>query len=177
MSASPSRTALREAIDARRAVPGSSSRSWDLRSGDVAGVEALLRRRHPQHGLVPPLKFIPVAEDTGLIDAIGAWVLDQALTQVARWRATDYPDLRVAVNLSALQLRRAGFAGQAAQAPQRHGLPGAALELEITESVAMHDPMRTSALLDELRHRRRSRWPSTTSARATRRSPTWKQLP
>ena len=123
----------------------------DLRSGDVTGVEALLRWRHPQHGLVPPLKFIPVAEDTGLIDAIGAWALDQALAQLARWRATDHPDLRVAVNLSALQLRRAGFSDQVAQALQRHGLPGAALELEITESVAMHDPLRTSALLDELR--------------------------
>jgi EAL domain-containing protein (putative c-di-GMP-specific phosphodiesterase class I) len=114
--------------------------------------EALLRWRHPQLGQVPPLKFIPVAEDSGQIEAIGAWVLDQALAQVARWRSAGHPGLRVAVNLSAQQLRVEGFVALVSQGLARHGLPGAALELEVTESVAMRDPSRTA---DMLRHLRR----------------------
>ena len=66
--------------------------------------------RHRELGLIPPLKFIPVAEETGQIEAIGDWVLERALAQVARWRATLDPDLRIAVNLSAHQLRSDGFA-------------------------------------------------------------------
>jgi diguanylate cyclase (GGDEF)-like protein/PAS domain S-box-containing protein len=123
----------------------------DVRRGRIVGMEALLRWRHPERGLIPPLKFIPIAEDTGQIEAIGAWVLEQALTQVARWRADGRADLRVAVNLSAQQLRGDGFAALVAQALQRHALPGEALELEITESVAMRDPTRTAELLRQLR--------------------------
>ena len=123
----------------------------DVPSGQVVGLEALLRWRHPERGLVPPLKFIAIAEDTGQIEAIGAWVLEQALAQVARWRAADWPTLRVAVNLSAQQLRNEGFVPLVAQALQRHGLPGQALELEITESVAMRDPARTGEMLRLLR--------------------------
>ena len=123
----------------------------DVPSGQVVGLEALLRWRHPDLGLVPPLKFITIAEDTGQIEAIGAWVLDQALAQVARWRAAYWPTLRVAVNLSAQQLRTDGFVTMVAQALQRHGLPGQALELEITESVAMRDPARTGEMLRLLR--------------------------
>jgi diguanylate cyclase (GGDEF)-like protein/PAS domain S-box-containing protein len=123
----------------------------DLASGRVVGVEALLRWLHPELGWIPPLKFIPIAEDTGLIESIGAWVLEQALAQVARWRREGLADLRVAVNLSAQQLRHDGLAAQVAQSLQRHGLPGQALELEITESMAMQDPARTAALLRRLR--------------------------
>jgi diguanylate cyclase (GGDEF)-like protein/PAS domain S-box-containing protein len=123
----------------------------DLRSGRVVGVEALVRWQHPERGLTPPLKFIPIAEDTGQIEAIGAWVLEQALAQVARWRAAGHADLRVAVNLSAQQIRGDSFATRVAEALQRHALPGQALELEITESVAMHDPERTAGLLRQLR--------------------------
>ena len=78
-------------------------------------------------------------------------MLEQALAQVARWRAADWPTLRVAVNLSAQQLRNEGFVPLVAQALQRHGLPGQALELEITESVAMRDPARTGEMLRLLR--------------------------
>jgi diguanylate cyclase (GGDEF)-like protein/PAS domain S-box-containing protein len=123
----------------------------DLASGRVVGLEALLRWQHPELGWIPPLKFIPIAEDTGLIERIGSWVLEQALAQAACWRAAGHDSLRVAVNLSAHQLRGEGFAIHVAQALQRHQLPGQALELEITESVAMRDPARTVALLHQLR--------------------------
>jgi EAL domain-containing protein (putative c-di-GMP-specific phosphodiesterase class I) len=123
----------------------------DLASRRIVGLEALVRWRHPEMGLIPPLKFIPVAEDTGQIEAIGAWVLEESLRQVALWRAAGHADLRVAVNLSAHQLRGDAFPAQVAQALRRHGLTGSALELEVTESVAMRDPARTAALLRQLR--------------------------
>jgi len=123
----------------------------DLAGGRVVGVEALLRWRHPEMGLIPPLKFIAIAEETGQIEAIGQWVLEEALAQVARWRAALDPQLRVAVNLSAQQLRGDGFVAQVAAALRRHALPGAALELEVTESTAMRDPARTAAQLRDLR--------------------------
>ncbi len=123
----------------------------DLASGRIVGMEALLRWQHPERGMVPPPKFIPVAEDTGLIEPIGAWVIDRALAQVARWRDAIDPRLRVAVNLSAHQLRSAGIVGVVARSLERHGLKGDALELEVTESTAMQDPARTAALLRELR--------------------------
>ena len=123
----------------------------DMRSGNVVAVEALVRWQHPEMGLIPPLKFIPVAEETGQIESIGAWVLDKALAQVALWRASGLSTLRVAVNLSPHQLRGGGFATLVAQALARHGLPGDALELEITESAAMGDPARTVGLLHQLR--------------------------
>jgi diguanylate cyclase (GGDEF)-like protein/PAS domain S-box-containing protein len=123
----------------------------DLKRGRIIGLEALVRWQHPELGLVPPLKFIPVAEETGQIEALGAWVLDEALRQAALWRARGHADLRVAVNLSAHQLRGETFVGAVAQALQDHGLPADALELEITESVAMRDPARTAELLRQLR--------------------------
>jgi diguanylate cyclase (GGDEF)-like protein/PAS domain S-box-containing protein len=123
----------------------------DLATGRTLAFEALLRWRHPQLGQVPPLKFIPVAEDSGQIEAIGAWVLDQALAQVARWQAAGHTPLRVAVNLSAQQLRTEGFVTLVSLGLERHGLQGAALELEITESMAMRDPARTADMLRQLR--------------------------
>jgi EAL domain-containing protein (putative c-di-GMP-specific phosphodiesterase class I) len=123
----------------------------DLPTGRVVGLEALLRWHHPVMGMVPPLKFIPVAEDTGQIEAIGLWVLEQALTQIAVWRMAGHDDLRIAVNLSAHQLRDGQFTERVSQALLLHGLPGDALELEITESVAMRDPAHTAELLRQLR--------------------------
>jgi diguanylate cyclase (GGDEF)-like protein/PAS domain S-box-containing protein len=123
----------------------------DLPTGRVVGLEALLRWNHPVMGMVPPLKFIPVAEDTGQIEAIGLWVLEQALTQIAVWRMAGHDDLRVAVNLSAHQLRDSQFTERVSQALLLHDLPGEALELEITESVAMRDPAQTAELLRQLR--------------------------
>jgi diguanylate cyclase (GGDEF)-like protein/PAS domain S-box-containing protein len=123
----------------------------DFASGRVVGFEALVRWRHPELGPIPPLKFIPVAEETGQIETIGLWVLREALAQVARWRAELDPRMRVSVNVSAQQLRGDGLVGAVAAALQRHRLPGDALELEVTESAAMRDPERTAGLLRELR--------------------------
>jgi len=123
----------------------------ELASGRVVGVEALVRWRHPERGLVSPLTFIPLAEETGLIAPLGEWVLDQALRQLAAWRAAGSDGLRMAVNLSAHQLRDPSFAAGVAAALARHRVPAEWLELEITESVAMADPRATIELLEELR--------------------------
>ncbi|MBA4343274.1 MAG: hypothetical protein C0423_14145 [Methylibium sp.] len=123
----------------------------NLSSDHIIAVEALVRWCHPVLGHLPPAKFIPVAEETGQIEVIGAWVLDEALRQLAFWRRECHPSLRVAVNVSAQQLRHGGIVDIVAQALQRHRVPGQALELELTETVAMDDPERIARLLNELR--------------------------
>jgi diguanylate cyclase (GGDEF)-like protein/PAS domain S-box-containing protein len=123
----------------------------DLRSDRIVGMEALLRWCHPERGMVSPLTFISIAEECGLIESIGKWVLDHALAQLARWRTAGFGGLRVAVNLSMHQLRNERFPELVARSLAVHGLDGDALELEITESTAMHDPARTARLMSELR--------------------------
>lgn len=120
-------------------------------SGAVAGVEALVRWRHPQRGVVSPLKFIPIAEESGLIELLGHWVLEEACRQIAAWRAAGVSGLRMAVNLSAHQLRAESLVGQVREAIQRHGILSGELELEITESAAMQDPELAIRRLQELR--------------------------
>lgn len=123
----------------------------DSRNGRVVGVEALVRWRHPQDGLVSPVEFIPVAEETGMILPLGAWVLDEACRQLRVWRDAGIQDVAMAVNLSAHQLNAPALHEQIAQALEKHGLTGADLELEITESVAMHDPATSITQLKALR--------------------------
>jgi diguanylate cyclase (GGDEF)-like protein len=108
-------------------------------SGRVLGVEALLRWKNPVLGEVVPARFIPVAEDSGLIVPIGAWVLDEACRQAQAWRQSGWPDLAMSVNLSALQFRRAGLIETVASALKRSGLPPHLLELELTESILLQD--------------------------------------
>jgi diguanylate cyclase (GGDEF)-like protein/PAS domain S-box-containing protein len=110
----------------------------DLRTGQLTGLEALLRWTSPTMGAVSPDCFIPVAEDTGLILPIGAWVIDQALAQLAQWRTQGVPVPRVAVNVSARQLREASFVRDVAERLQAHGVPPQCLEVEITESALHH---------------------------------------
>ncbi|MBK7003374.1 MAG: EAL domain-containing protein [Rhodoferax sp.] len=117
----------------------------------VVGVEALVRWRHPEHGLVPPGKFIPVAEETGLILPLGEWVLNEACRQLRVWRDAGVQDLTMAVNLSAHQLRESSLLNMVSQTLARHGLVGADLELEITESVMMNDPQASIGTLSALR--------------------------
>ncbi|MDZ7749951.1 MAG: EAL domain-containing protein [Halofilum sp. (in: g-proteobacteria)] len=105
----------------------------DLVSGAVKGAEALVRWEHPQWGLVSPGDFIPIAEETGLILPLGAWILNRALDQLAQWRACGLPLDHVAVNVSAAQLRSADFYDTVHSALQRTGVPPECLELEITE--------------------------------------------
>ena len=111
----------------------------EIASGRVVGVEALLRWRNPDLGEVTPARFIPVAEDSGLIVPIGAWVLEEACRQAQALRQADGIDLPMAVNLSALQFRRAGLVEAVAGALERSGLPPYLLELELTESILLQD--------------------------------------
>jgi diguanylate cyclase (GGDEF)-like protein len=97
----------------------------------ITGFEALLRWNHPELGAISPLRFIPLAEDTGLIVPIGHWVIEQALSWAARWPS----DIRIAVNLSALQMEDPDLPARIAGALRRHGVPAQRLELEITESL------------------------------------------
>jgi diguanylate cyclase (GGDEF)-like protein/PAS domain S-box-containing protein len=120
-------------------------------SGEVRGVEALLRWRHPVHGFVPPLKFIPIAEESGQIEALGAWVLDGACRQIADWRAAGITGIHMAVNLSAHQLRSAHLVGDVRACMERHQLQAGDLELEVTESAAMANPERAISQLRALR--------------------------
>lgn len=113
----------------------------------ISGFEALLRWRHPQHGIVPPAQFIGIAEEIGLIGAIGEWVLEEACAQAAEWPA----EVRIAVNLSPAQLRCDGFLATVTEALEKTGLDPKRLELEITENLLMDDSESVLAKLRELR--------------------------
>jgi diguanylate cyclase (GGDEF)-like protein len=123
---------------------------FDALSGRAVGAEALLRWEHPQHGLLLPDKFIELAEKTGVIIAIGDWVLNEACRQMQVWFAQGYRDWRIAVNLSALQFCHAGLVTSVANALQRHQLPANSLTLEITETTAMSDADASMTVLQEL---------------------------
>ncbi len=121
----------------------------------VVGVEALLRWRHPERGLLLPGEFLAVAEEMDLMESIGAWVLHTACQQLGRWRAAlpAAEPLLIAVNLSALQMGGGQLVGTVERALADSGLPGECLELEITESVLIDDPIQTAAVLDQLAQR------------------------
>ncbi|OYX29143.1 MAG: diguanylate cyclase [Hydrogenophilales bacterium 32-62-9] len=112
-------------------------------SGQVIGVEALLRWNNPELGEVAPARFMPVAEDCGLIVPIGVWVLEEACRQAQSWRQSGWPELGIAVNLSALQFRRPGLVDSVAGALEQSGLPPHLLELELTESILLQDAENT----------------------------------
>ncbi len=122
-----------------------------LRSRQMIGVEALVRWQHPQRGLVPPGEFIPIAEESGLIGAIDAWVLDQACRQMVVWQAADCALRFVAVNVSSRLFSRGELDIRVAQVLADTGLDPAFLELEVTESAVMDNPDAALALLDRLR--------------------------
>jgi diguanylate cyclase (GGDEF)-like protein/PAS domain S-box-containing protein len=111
----------------------------DLLSGSVVGVEALIRWRHPSMGMVRPDRFINLAEETGLIVPIGAWVLRTACRQHSDWQDAGYGPLRVGVNLSARQFADPGLVRQIERVLQETGMPPSSLEIEITESLVMED--------------------------------------
>jgi len=121
----------------------------DLVSGRISGAEALLRWHHPGHGPIAPAQFIPVAEETGLIHAIGEWVIDAACRQIRQWLDNGLPCVQVAVNLSPRQFS-AALPKKVAGALIRHGIPGTALELEITESMLMHGVDSVLAMMHEI---------------------------
>jgi len=111
----------------------------DYRDHRVVGVEALLRWQHPQHGLVPPDLFIPLAEQNGSIIAIGEWVLDQACRQLREWHDQGFLELRMAINLSTVQLHHAELPRVVNNLLQIYRLPPRSLELEVTETGLMED--------------------------------------
>jgi diguanylate cyclase (GGDEF)-like protein/PAS domain S-box-containing protein len=123
----------------------------NLRSFEMTGMEALLRWTHPQIGEIPPTQFIPLAEESGLIDAIGEWVLQHATIQTQKWSTRFQRPLKVSVNLSAHQLRRRELIGAVTQALRASGLPPHQLELELTETGLMEDPEVAANLLKELK--------------------------
>jgi len=125
---------------------------FDLRSGALVGAEALLRWQHPEHGLIPPARFIPVAEESGLIVPIGAWVIEEVCRQGRAWLDAGPQPLLLAVNLSAVQFKRGDLEATLRQALQRSGLPAHLLELELTESLLLHN---TQAMLELVRRLKR----------------------
>ncbi len=104
----------------------------------ICGAEALVRWRDPELGDVPPVKFIPVAEESGAIIPVGAWVIEEALRQIADWLARGHA-VPVAVNVSAMQFNQSDFVASIADALHRHGVPAELLELELTESILITD--------------------------------------
>jgi diguanylate cyclase (GGDEF)-like protein len=123
----------------------------DAKSGRVRCLEALVRWRHPERGMVPPGDFIPLAEETGVIVAIGSWVAHQACADLARLRQLGNPGLRMAVNISPRQFTSDGLVESVREALDDAGLEGSALELEITESVLLNSVKRTEEILSTLR--------------------------
>ncbi|MEU7907982.1 EAL domain-containing protein [Actinoplanes sp. NPDC049118] len=121
-----------------------------LDTGEIAGVEALVRWHSPTRGLVLPTDFIPIAEESGLIADIGQWVLETSATQVAAWRRAS-PDLTLNVNVSGHQLRHRQFAANVTRALAVAGMPASAVTLELTESVLMNDSDAAMASLASLR--------------------------
>lgn len=124
----------------------------DLRSGAVVGAEALARWLHPAQGTIMPARFIPVAEDSALIVPIGEWILQAACTQCKAWHDAGLPHIRIAVNLSALQIRQRGFAQTVTKALHHSGLAGHYLELEVTESLLMAQTDDVLRTLADIRH-------------------------
>lgn len=123
----------------------------DLHSGAIVGVEALLRWHHPLRGPIPPGRFIPVAEESGQMVALGSWVLEAACRQGRIWHDAGYGPLTVAVNVSAVQFAQADFVETVARMLAQTGFPAQQLELELTESVLMHDLVGVIERLQALR--------------------------
>lgn len=122
----------------------------DCSSGRLVGVEALLRWQHPGGSFISPADFIPLAEESGLIVPIGAWVLRESCRQVQQWRMQGHNDIRVAVNFSAFQFRQPNLAQMVAGVLQEFDLPAHVLEVEITETVLMHEANSMLQIINEL---------------------------
>jgi diguanylate cyclase (GGDEF)-like protein/PAS domain S-box-containing protein len=111
-----------------------------IANGEVCGFEALLRWQHPERGLVPPLEFIPVLEDTGLIVPVGEWVIGEVCAQIRRWQDAGFRPPAVAVNLSARQFQQKGLEDTVGAELRRSGIEPALLQFELTESLLMKEP-------------------------------------
>jgi EAL domain-containing protein (putative c-di-GMP-specific phosphodiesterase class I) len=123
-----------------------------LATGEITGVEALVRWQHPDLGLVPPAEFIPLAEETGMIVQLGSWVLRTACTQAAAWQRQGLPPLRMAVNVSARQFANEDLVIQIAAALDSSGFNPKLLELELTESVVAQNVERATMVLGRIKN-------------------------
>jgi diguanylate cyclase (GGDEF)-like protein/PAS domain S-box-containing protein len=123
----------------------------NLESGTIVGVEALIRWHHPQRGLMPPAQFIPIAEECGVIVSIGRWVLREACRQARAWQDAGLPPLRMAVNISAVELGAKDFVATVRAVLLETGLDPRYLELELTETFLMQDSKSTAAVLQALK--------------------------
>ncbi len=123
----------------------------DIRRWEVVGVEALIRWQHPVRGMVSPMTFIPLAEEVGLIDQIGQWVLRTACAQQVAWRAYGLGEVSIAINLSAVQFQQAGLVESIRTIVRETGANPARLELELTESTAMHNAENAVSIFQQLK--------------------------
>ncbi|WP_040475589.1 sensor domain-containing protein [Paramagnetospirillum caucaseum] len=121
-----------------------------VETGGLAGLEALLRWNHPEQGRIPPMEFIPLAEETGLIIPLSYWVIEEACRKLAKWRKGG-ADVKVAINLSARQFHDEKLPQRIEAILQRNKVPGSALEIELTEGAVMDDPGRAIVILQRLR--------------------------
>ena len=125
---------------------------YNVKTGEISGVEALVRWLHPELGHVPPDVFIPVAEDIGVIHELGHWVMQQACTELMRWKH-EFPSLRLHlnVNVSGTELIRPGYVAQVSNVLSTTGVCAHELQIEITESVFLHEPEMTASVLEGVR--------------------------
>jgi EAL domain-containing protein (putative c-di-GMP-specific phosphodiesterase class I) len=142
--------ALRRAVDHQELLLHYQPRV-DLGTGCIVGLEALVRWQHPHKGLVSPAEFIPLAEESGLIEPIGSWVLRAACAQARAWQDMGMGPLQMAVNLSARQFRHKGLALEVASVLERTALDSRLLELELTEGALMNDPQSAARIMRELK--------------------------
>jgi diguanylate cyclase (GGDEF)-like protein len=143
-------TALRHSVD-RHELRLYYQPQIDSKTGQIFGAEALVRWQHPTRGLISPDKFIPVSEDIGYIETLGRWCLEAACAQLAAWQARKIPVRRVAVNVSARQLRNADFADMVLAIIKQNGIDPNCLEIELTESSMSDDPARIFNFFSKLR--------------------------
>lgn len=120
-------------------------------NNQICGVEALVRWNRPGYGLVTPNDFIPMAEETGIIFALGNWVLEAACKQALDWKSRGFADIKIAVNISGKQMHRGDLVERIVELTSRYGISPSRLEVELTESVIMSDPDRVSTTLTKLR--------------------------
>jgi len=123
----------------------------DLATGAITAVEALIRWRHPERGLIEPARFIPIAEECGLMPAIGRWVLLQACLQARAWQTAGMAPVRLAVNISAVELRAEDFVAGVGAILTQTQLPSHCLELELTETFLLQDSSATANVLQALK--------------------------
>lgn len=143
-------TSLKKALDKKEFVLYYQPQV-DIKTGEIVGVEALIRWKSKEFGLVPPFKFIPLAEETGLINPIGEWVLEEACRQNKQWQKQGKKPINVSVNLSIRQLQKGNFVQKVIQVLKKTGLEPKYLELEITESMFMADVEKMIEIVTELK--------------------------